>query len=74
MKHYNHTIMPEITGLNWKLTSTHSVSDVDTAQEVEQAVLRSFAEYQLPSNGEILQSEEATKVQLAIISASASAL
>lgn len=72
LKHYNHTIMPEITGLSWKLAFTHPVRDAETAQEVEQAVLRSFAKHQLRSNGEILQEVEVMKVQLAIISASGS--
>lgn len=70
LKHYNHTIMPEITGLSWKLAFTHLVRDAETAQEVEQAVLRNFAKHQLPSNGEILQNVEVMKVQLAIINAS----
>lgn len=69
LKHYNHTIMPEITGLRWRLAFTHPVSDAETAQVIEQAVLGSFAKYQLPSNGEILQNVEVMKVQLAIISA-----
>jgi len=72
LKHYNHSIMPEITGLCWKLSFAHPVRNAKAAQEVEQAVLRSFAEHQLPSNGEILQDVEVKKVKLAIISAAGS--
>jgi len=67
LKHYNHTIMPELTGLDWKLAFTHRVDDAVHAQFVEQAVLQSFAKHQLPSNGEILRDVDATSVQLAII-------
>lgn len=56
--------------ISWKLAFTHPVGDAETAQEVEQAVLRSFAKHQLPSNGEILQKVEVMEIQLAIISAS----
>jgi predicted GIY-YIG superfamily endonuclease len=69
LKHYNHTIMPELTGLDWKLAFTHRVDDAVHAQFVEQAVLQSFAKHQLPSNGEILRDVDATSVQLAIIKA-----
>ncbi len=69
LKHYNHTIMPELTGLTWKLAFTHKVRDADTAQLVEQDVLKYFASRQLPSNGEILRDIDATTVQLAIIKA-----
>lgn len=72
LKQYNHTIMPEITGLSWKLYFTHRIRDAETAKEVEQAVLRRFAEHQLQSNWEILQNVKAETVQLAIISASRS--
>lgn len=69
LKHYNHTIMPELTGLRWTLAFTHRVSDANTAQMVEQAILQAFAKHQLPSNGEILRGIDATSVQLAIIKA-----
>jgi predicted GIY-YIG superfamily endonuclease len=72
LKHYNHTIMPEITNLSWNLSFFHPFLDAKTAQEVEQTVLRSFAKNQLPSNGEILRNVDAMNVQLAIIGASGS--
>lgn len=66
---YNHTIMPELTGLDWKLAFTHKVSDAEKAQEIEQEVLREFSAHQLPSNGEILREVDVMSVQLAIIRA-----
>lgn len=69
LRHYNHTIMPELTGLKWTLAFTHRFDDADHALSVEQVVLQSFAKHQLPSNGEILMGVDAISVQLAIINA-----
>jgi len=69
LKTYNHTIMPELTGLDWKLAFTHRVSNAEKAQQIEQEVLREFSVHQLPSNGEILREVDAMSVQLAIIKA-----
>ena len=72
LREYNHSIMPEITGLSWSLSFSHKVQDAETAKMIEQKVLRKFSKYQLQSNGEILREVDLMSVQLAVIDAARS--
>ncbi|WP_188758719.1 hypothetical protein, partial [Allosediminivita pacifica] len=63
----------EVTKLEWKLTFTHKVADAQTAQDIEQTVLKKFSGFQLASNGEVLQGVAELDVQLAIKEAAARA-
>ncbi len=66
---YNRTIMPELTGLEWKLAFTHEVPSAEVAELVEQMVLAQFSSKSLPSNGEILREVDVDSIQLKIIKA-----
>ncbi|WP_170367825.1 EVE domain-containing protein [Ruegeria arenilitoris] len=66
---YNHKIIPEITGLTWKLAFTHQFKSVEDAVAVEQKVIKKFSQMQLPSNGEVLKGVSAMDVQLEVIKA-----
>lgn len=72
LKAYNHTIMPELTDLYWKLDFVHKVGNADIAREVEQRVLQNYSVNQLPSNGEILRDVDVSEARLAIINAAQS--
>jgi predicted GIY-YIG superfamily endonuclease len=67
LKEYNHAILPEITGVFWRLAFTHRVPNAETAKRIEQHILAEHAVSQLQSNGEVLQNVDITELQLGII-------
>lgn len=66
---YNRKILPELTGLNWKLVFTHSVKSREAAMAIEQTVIAKNQSHQLKSNGEVLTGLDAKDIKLAIIQA-----
>ncbi|NOE32306.1 GIY-YIG nuclease family protein [Ruegeria sp. HKCCD7318] len=66
---YNHKILPEISGLSWKLAFKHPLPTAEAALEVEQTVLNRFNGRRLKSNGEVLEGVSAIDIQLEIIAA-----
>lgn len=67
---YNHKIVTEISGLNWRLAFMQKFKTAEKAQVVEQAVIKKFIKHQLPSNGEVLRDLDIMSVQLEVIRAS----
>lgn len=67
LNEYNRKVLTEITGLSWTLAFTHHVTDARIAEQVEQAVLSTFSDRQLESNGEVLKGVDAMTAQLEII-------